>query len=215
MKGYFWIFTFFLFLLSGCSINDGKEQQKISYDYPPPVEGLSWGMSEEEVLNRFELTDREVKWQEYEGTNLFGTNEGGKYRFFVLDDSLEFLEEEVTATFLFYQEIGLEEIALRFNDCSEQNVEENVPLKLQESYESSWGTDVLQLEDTYKEKLKEYLLANGMQKEAVAWVFEEKEHPRHPLVSYEMDTNPNSRAYGTVVFHGYLAAMLEHALNDA
>ena len=212
MKRFILFFTFLLFLLSGCAVKDNNSQQKVSYNYPPPVDGLSWGMSEKEVLNSLDLEDSDVKWQEYEGINLFGAEEQGKYRFFVLDDSLDFLGEKVTATFLFYNEIGLEEIALSLNNRSEQNVEVTVQLKLQENYESSWGTDVLQLEDEQKEKLKEYLLANGMPQEAVDWVFEEKDQPRHPLASYELDTNPNSPAYGTVVFHGYLAAMLEHAL---
>lgn len=212
MKRWGLIFTFFLFLLSGCSGHDVNGQNKISYDYPPPVDGLSWGMSETEVMDHFRLTEQEITWQEYEGANLFGDKNDGTYRFFVLNDPLEFLEEDVSATFIFYQEIGLEEILLTFHDCSEQNIEVNVPLKLQEKYESSWGTDVLQLEDAHKKNLKEYLLANGMPKDAVEWMFEEKDYSRHPLVSYEMDTNPNSQTYGTVAFHGYLAAMLEHAL---
>ena len=130
MKRFILFFTFLLFLLSGCAVKDNNSQQKVSYNYPPPVDGLSWGMSEKEVLNSLDLEDSDVKWQEYEGTNLFGAEEQGKYRFFVLDDSLDFLGEKVTATFLFYNEIGLEEIALSLNNRSEQNVEVTVQLKL-------------------------------------------------------------------------------------
>ena len=212
MKKNYFFFTFLLFFLYGCSPGNTESQPKISYDYPPPVEGISWGMSEEDLISRLGLEDSEMEWQEYESGNPFGNGEKVTYRILNVDRTEEFLEEEALVSYSFFEGIGLEKVVIRFADLTEQNVEVDVQLKLQESYESSWGTEISTLEEDQKSRIREYFLANEMPEEVADWVLEEKEAPRHPMVSFELDTNPDSPAYGTVVFHGYLAAMVEHAL---
>lgn len=197
-------------LMTGC-MQDGKVENasSLSYDYPPPLEGLTWGMSEEEVLRNFDLKDNDVEWKESRMGDLFGAVEQETYRFFYLEEPVIFLEEEAQAILQFYPNIGLFRISLDFRDKTEKNVEVDIPLKLQEAYESSWGTLASDLPESQQQKVKEYFLENGTPKEIADSLFESE---RLALVTYELDTNKNSPFYGGINFTGYLAGILEHAM---
>ena len=197
-------------LMTGC-MQDGKagNASSLSYDYPPPLEGLTWGMSEEEVLRNFDLKDNDVEWKESRMGDLFGAVEQETYRFFYLEEPVIFLEEEAQAILQFYPNIGLFRISLDFRDKTEKNVEVNIPIKLQEAYESSWGTLASDLPESQQQKVKEYFLENGTPKEIADSLFESE---RLALVTYELDTNKNSPFYGGIHFTGYLAGILEHAM---
>lgn len=197
-------------LMTGC-MQDGKagNASSLSYDYPPPLEGLTWGMSEEEVLRNFDLKDNDVEWKESRMGDLFGAVEQETYRFFYLEEPVIFLEEEAQAILQFYPNIGLFRISLDFRDKTEKNVEVDIPIKLQEAYESSWGTLASDLPESQQQKVKEYFLENGTPKEIADSLFESE---RLALVTYELDTNKNSPFYGGIHFTGYLAGILEHAM---
>lgn len=197
-------------LMTGCMQN-GKagNASSLSYDYPPPLEGLTWGMSEEEVLRNFDLKDNEVEWKESRMGDLFGAVEQETYRFFYLEEPVIFLEEEAQAILQFYPNIGLFRISLDFRDKTEKNVEVDIPIKLQEAYKSSWGTLASDLPESQQQKVKEYFLENGTPKEIADSLFESE---RLALVTYELDTNKNSPFYGGIHFTGYLAGILEHAM---
>lgn len=197
-------------LMTGC-MQDGKagNASSLSYDYPPPLEGLTWGMSEEEVLRNFDLKDNDVEWKESRMGDLFGAVEQETYRFFYLEEPVIFLEEEAQAILQFYPNIGLFRISLDFRDKTERNVEVDIPIKLQEAYESSWGTLASDLPESQQQKVKEYFLENGTPKEIADSLFESE---RLALVTYELDTNKNSPFYGGIHFTGYLAGILEHAM---
>lgn len=197
-------------LLTGCMKDDRAENaSSLSYDYPPPLEGLTWGMSEEEVLQNFDLKDNDVEWKESRMGDIFGTREQETYRFFYLEEPVIFLEEEAQAILHFYPNIGLFRISLDFRDKTEKNVEVDIPLKLQEAYKSSWGTLASDLEESQQQKVKDYFLENGTPKEIADSLFEGE---RLALVTYELDTNKNSPFYGGIHFTGYLAGILEHAV---
>lgn len=197
-------------LMTGCMQDDKVENaSSLSYDYPPPLEGLTWGMSEEEVLRNFDLKDNDVEWKESRMGDLFGAVEQETYRFFYLEEPVIFLEEEAQAILQFYPNIGLFRISLDFRDKTEKNVEVDIPLKLQEAYESSWGTLASDLPESQQQKVKEYFLENGTPKEIADSLFESE---RLALVTYELDTNKNSPFYGGINFTGYLAGILEHAM---
>ena len=53
------LFTLLLVMvLNGCSSADKKENSAaLSYNYPPPLEGISWGMSENEVIKAFGMNE--------------------------------------------------------------------------------------------------------------------------------------------------------------
>mgnify|MGYP000697738603 CR=1 FL=1 len=102
MKKNYFFFTFLLFFLYGCSPGNTESQPKISYDYPPPVEGISWGMSEEDLISRLGLEDSEMEWQEYESGNPFGNGEKVTYRILNVDRTEEFLEEEAYGVVFFF-----------------------------------------------------------------------------------------------------------------
>lgn len=197
-------------LMTGC-MQDGKagNASSLSYDYPPPLEGLTWGMSEEEVLRNFDLKDNDVEWKESRMGDLFGAVEQETYRFFYLEEPVIFLEEEAQAILQFYPNIGLFRISLDFRDKTEKNVEVDIPIKLQEAYESSWGTLASDLPESQQQKVKEYFLENGTPKEIADSLFESE---RLALVTYELDTNKNSPFYGGINFTDYLAGILEHAM---
>lgn len=197
-------------LLTGC-MQDGKtgNTSSLSYDYPPPLEGLTWGMSEEEVLRNLDLKDNDVEWKESGTGDIFGTGKQATYRFFYLEEPVIFLEEEAQAILNFYPNIGLFRISLDFRDKTERNVEVDIPLKLQEAYESSWGTLASDLPENQQQKVKEYFLENGTPEEVADSLFEGE---RLALVTYELDTNKNSPVYGSISFTGYLAGILEHAM---
>lgn len=197
-------------LLGGCKDTEIHDtSKKLSYEYPPPIENLSWGMSEEDVLKKFNLQNEDVTWKEYEVDNIFEAGGKSTVRYFYLKDTIKFLDEESNAICYFYDKIGLSRIAIVFLDRSEHNIEVDVPLKLKEKYESTWGTLVNELDESSQQKLKEYLRENKMPEDVIEYIFEGR---RRAVVTYELNLNKNTQGYGSVLFTGYLASMLEHAL---
>lgn len=213
------LFTLLLVMvLNGCSSADKKENSAaLSYNYPPPLEGISWGMSENEVIKAFGMNEKKIEWQESDSIDYFGNGKAGTDRFFVVEDPVTFLDEEVTATVAFSDDIGLSYVFLQLNDTSDANMAK-VQLKLQERYGSSWGTVVQDIDKEQKDKLREFLLEHGMSEEAVDLLLRDISEERKedkarevPLVSYSIETNAESPAYGSINFKGYLAAMLERS----
>ncbi len=199
-------------LLSGCTQEDRKNRENtLSYDYPPPLENLSWGMSEEDVLASFGLKDSDIEWTEYEVNDIFGSGGKNTLRQFSLKEPIEFLDETAMAILYFYDRIGLSRIAIVFDDKTERNIEVDIPLKLHEKYESTWGTLTSELDEPLQLKMKEYLLENGTPEDAADFIFEGR---KRALVTFEVSTNQNAPNYGSILFTGYLAAMLEHACAD-
>lgn len=208
VKKLFIIFALAAGLLSACSKTEPEKQ--ISYDWPPPVEELSWGMSGEEAVEALGLTDDEITWEEAETGDPFGSGEKVKMRWFQMEEPMEFLEEEVSAAFYFNEKTGLDTISFEFADKSWRNIEVDVQKKLMENYESSWGTMLEELDGETLEMLKSYMVENGTPEDAAERMFSDEDLLHRPLASYELNMQEGSPAYGSLLFHGSQAAMMEH-----
>ena len=206
-------------VFSGCSLAGKKENgDKLSYNYPPPLNGLIWGMDKNEVIKILNLNEKDVEWQESKGIDHFGNGKAGTDKFFRIEDPITFLGEEITATVSFYEDIGLSYISMQLNDTSDTNIVE-VQRKLQDKYESSWGTILQDLSKEQKNKLKEFFLEHGTPEKTIDTLLRDisddvkgDKAREIPLVSYSIETNLNSPAYGSINFTGYFAAMLEHSV---
>lgn len=213
-KKLFFLLT--LAVLAGCS---RQEEKAAEYDWPPPVEGLSWGMSEEEASDVLDWEDGEVIWQEYDDADVFGTGQTRKKRWAEAQTPVVFLEETFTVALGFDEDIGLSYISMMPDDTSEENLVQ-IQRKLQETYENAWGTCFQELEEEPKEQLNEYLLEKGMTRQQVDALLknltddEEDRIRERPLVSYSVELSSDSFSYGAVIFKGEGAAMLERSECD-